>query len=670
MSNLVIVESPTKARTLSQFLGSKFPVTASMGHIRDLPKGEFGVDVDHGFVPKYVIPRDKRKIANQLIKMMADTTHLYLATDPDREGEAIAWHLVELAKTAKNAKLPVKIDRVIFHEITKEAVKEAFDRPLNINNNLVDAQQGRRVLDRLVGYKLSPLLWQKIKRGLSAGRVQSVALRLIVEREREIEKFKPQEYWSVEAELQTTQNSEPKTKNSFIAHLVEKDRKKISPKSKNDTDLILKDLNNAKYKVSKITDKEIKRYPYPPFTTSTLQQTAANMYGYTAKKTMMLAQGLYEHGQITYMRTDSVNLSDSAISASRDYIKDKFGNAYLPEAPKRYKIKSKVAQEAHEAIRPTNITKEKIEMTGQLGKDHAKLYELIWKRMLACQIKEALFDSQTVDVQAASGKQEMTSYLFRATGSIVKFDGWLKIYKQDKASDEEKVLPKLSENEDLKLINLLPEQHFTQPPDRYTDATLVKALEANDIGRPSTYAPIISTLIERYYVERIERKFQPTPIGITVSDFLVENFSNIVDLSFTADMEEGLDGVARGEREWQPMISEFYLPFEKQVEKVTEAAAKIKLEPEKTDQICEKCGRPMVIRYGRFGKFLACSGFPECKNTKMLADKVKTPCPKCGSEIVARRTKRGRTFYGCSQYPKCDFASWTNPDQKKLQKDS
>lgn len=674
MKNLVIVESPTKAKTLQKFLGGKYQIEASMGHVRDLPKSEFGVDVVKNFEPQYIIPRDKKKRVNELKKDAKEAQHLWLATDPDREGEAIAWHLGELLKASKTS--PVEIKRVVFHEITESAIKEAFENPREIDLKLVDAQQARRVLDRLVGYKLSPLLWTKVKRGLSAGRVQSVALRLIVEREKEVKAFKAEEYWSIEAELESRIKI---TGSRFLASLIEKDGKKLEIKNKEEADGHVNNLEKSAYSVSKVTQKEVRRFPYPPFTTSTLQQTAANKLGMSAKKTMMVAQALYEHGFITYMRTDSVNLSTEAIGAVRSYIENLIGKSYLPKMARVFKSKSKNAQEAHEAIRVTDVQMKAESLRGNsnFNKDHIRLYELIWKRFVACQMNEALMDQTTVDVQAmhhlggdpkesssAHLRGERNGYLFRATGSVIKFDGWLKLYGKDaEEEDEEKkqALPKLSEGEMLELIQLLPTQHFTEPPPRYTEASLIKKLEELGIGRPSTYAPILSTIQERFYVEKIERKFIPTSLGITVTEFLMEYFSNIVDYSFTAQMEDELDEIARGEREWKPTIKAFYEPFEKKLEETEKVAKKVKMEVQLAGKKCPECGKDLIIRIGRFGKFLACSGFPECKHTESLEEKVNVKCPEDGGEIVIRKTRRGKTFYGCKNWPGCKFASWTKP---------
>jgi len=684
MSSLVIVESPTKARTLQKFLGDKYRIEASMGHIRDLPKSELGVDVEHNFEPQYVIPRDKRKRVNELKKMAASSQTLYLATDPDREGEAIAWHIAELLGNSevKSKKLKEKsedkeIKRVVFHEITEEAIKAAFEHPRELDLKLVDAQQARRVLDRLVGYKLSPLLWQKVKKGSSAGRVQSVALRLIIEREREVLAFKADEYWSIEAELETG-------KAKFLANLIEKEGNKLEIKNKEEADIHVKNLEKASFTIEKVTQKEVRRYPYPPFITSTLQQTAANKLGMSARKTMMIAQALYEHGLITYMRTDSVNLSTLAIGQVRAYIENFIGKPFLPTTPRIFKSKSKNAQEAHEAIRVTDVRCQSVSLrqVGGMNKDHVRLYDLIWKRFVACQMSEAVMDQTTVDVVATgnvilgrnevttpestkddSGQARMTNYLLRATGSVIRFEGWLRFYGKDIEDKEEKsqILPKLSENQPLNLIQLLPTQHFTEPPSRYNEASLIKKLEELGIGRPSTYAPILSTIQDRFYVEKIERKFIPTKLGFAVCDFLVKYFADILDYSFTAQMEDELDEISRGEREWKPTISEFYKPFEKKLEIVEQTAEKVKMEVTLAGKKCPECGKELIVRIGKFGKFFACSGFPECKHTESMEEKVNAKCPQDGGEVVVRKTRRGKTFYGCKNWPVCKYASWTKP---------
>ncbi|MDD2823462.1 MAG: type I DNA topoisomerase [Candidatus Daviesbacteria bacterium] len=654
MKNLVIVESPTKARTLSKYLGSDYRVEASMGHIRDLPKSELGIDTENNFEPKYVVPRDKVKKVNELKKIAKTAENLWLATDPDREGEAIAWHLQYLLTESKGmAKIPTS--RVAFHEITESAIKEAFEDPREVDLRLVDAQQARRVLDRIVGYKLSPLLWRKVKSGLSAGRVQSVALRLIVEREAEVNAFKAVEYWSIEADLKSGAGH-------FIANLIEKDGKKLVINNQIEANNHVKALEAAEYKISRIAKKEVRKFPAPPFTTSTLQQTSSNRLGMSAKKTMMIAQTLYEHGLITYMRTDSVNLSTQAISQARSYIETNFGKNYVPQSARVYKTKSKVAQEAHEAIRPTNInvTGETLKTSEGMTRDYIRVYELIWKRMMASQMSEAVMDQTSVDVTAAS------SYLFRATGSTIKFDGWLKVFgkvieEEEEGEKDSQSLPELKENESLSLLTLLPNQHFTEPPPRFNEASLIKKLEELGIGRPSTYAPILSTIQDRYYVEKREKKFFPTELGITVNNFLMKYFPDIFDYTFTAEMEDNLDSIATGEKQWKPIISSFYKPFAEKLEKVEGEAERVKVIAEETDKDCPECGKKLVIKFGKFGKFLACSGFPDCKHTESYEQAVDAICPDCGGEIVMRKTKKGRPFYGCRNWPNCKFASWTKP---------
>ena len=627
-----------------------------MGHIRDLPKSELGVDVENNFEPQYVIPRDKRKKVNELKKIAKEAKTIWLASDPDREGEAIAWHIGKLLDDGKEK----EIKRVVFHEITKEAILEAFKHPREIDLKLVDAQQARRVLDRLVGYKLSPLLWKKVKRGLSAGRVQSVALRLIVDREREISNFKAVEYWIITVELSAGE--------TFTATLIEQNGKKLVISSEKQAKKHVSNLETVQYQVSKITKREVKRHPYPPFTTSTLQQAASNRLGMSAKKTMMIAQALYEHGLITYMRTDSVNLSPVAIASVRNYISKELGKVYLPKSPKIYKSRSKNAQEAHEAIRVTNVNLLPTNIKEQSGfnRDHVRLYDLIWKRFVSCQMNEAIMDQTSIDISA-------DIYLFRVTGSVIKFDGWLKLYgksveEEAKEADEGKILPELSENEKLKLIQLILGQHFTEPLPRYTEASLIKKLEELGIGRPSTYAPILSTIQDRFYVERIERKFVPTALGFAVTDFVVRYFDDIVDYSFTAEMEEELDEIARGERDWKPTIKTFYTPFEKKLEETGEKAERVRLVVEFVGRDCPECGKQLVVRVGKFGKFLACSTFPECKHTESLEETVNAKCPTDGGNIVIRKTRKGKVFYGCKNWPGCKFASWTKPKEELIDK--
>lgn len=621
--DLIIVESPTKAKTLTRFLGDGYKIVASMGHVRDLPEKKLGIDVKKDFLPEYVVsPKNKDKVA-ALQEAAKGADKIVLATDPDREGEAISWHIAALLKN-KN------VSRITFHEITQSAIKEALTHPGVINMDLVDAQQARRILDRLVGYKLSPLLWRKIRRGLSAGRVQSVAVRLIVEREREVQAFKPVEYWELVAKFP-----------DFEAKL------KQELKNKDEVDAIVKTLEAAEFKVLDISTKEIKRSPYPPFTTSTLQQAASNLFGWSAKKTMQVAQNLYEAGFISYHRTDSTNLAVEAVNSVREYISKEFGQKYLPVDPRLYKTKSKVAQEAHEAIRPTNVSATTVT---EVDHDQKKLYELIWRKFVACQMNEAIYLQTGVDIGA-------NDYVFRANGNKVLFDGWQRLFDREKTEE----LPELSVGQVLKLLDLIPSQHFTEPPPRYNEASLIKILEEYGIGRPSTYAPIISTIQERQYVEKEDKKLIPTALGFAVSDFLLANFANIMDYKFTAGMEDELDEVANGRKKWAPVIHDFYDPFEKQLNLVQTTAERVKVETEATDEVCPDDGAPLVVRIGKFGKFLACSKFPDCKFTKPFVKKIGVICPKCGGDILVKRTKKKKTFYGCSNYPTCDFASWTKP---------
>jgi len=669
MSKLIIVESPTKAKTISKFLGDDFKIESSYGHIRDLPKSKLGIDIENNFEPKYVIPTKARKRVNELKKEAEKSEEVILATDEDREGEAISWHLVQ-ALNLENA----RTKRIVFHEITEKAIKEALKNPREIDLNLVDAQQARRILDRFVGYELSPFLWKKVFKGLSAGRVQSVAVRLIVDREREIEAFKPEEYWSIEAELSKGRSFAIAKDRPLLllAKLIKKDEKlldKFEIKDQKSADKIIKDLQDADYIVEKIEKKETKRNPNAPFTTSTLQQEANNKLRFSAKQTMMFAQQLYENGHITYMRTDSVNLSEDSLKSAREVIAKKFGKEFSLASPRRFKTKSKGAQEAHEAIRPTDPSKTPESIKNSLDSKQFKLYDLIWRRFIACQMKEAIFDSTTVDIlghSVSNGHRVSSVYTFRANGQVLKFEGWLKVYNSIINENE---LPELKEKESLKLIKITPNQHFTEPPPRYTEALLVKTLEEYGIGRPSTYAPTISTIQARNYIAKNEhRKFYPTETGIMVNDLLVEHFPQIVDVGFTAKMEEDFDEIAEGKKKWVPIIKEFYGPFHKILEEKYESVEKQNTD-EETDEICDKCGKPMIIKYGRFGKFMACSGFPECKNTKNIKKEPQTigmKCPKCeGGEVVIKRTKRGRIFYGCSHYPECNYASWQNPLQKK-----
>jgi len=661
--NLVIVESPTKARTISQFLAKDYKVESSYGHIRDLPKSKLGIDVEKNFEPQYIIPLKARKRVNRLKKEAEKAAAVILATDEDREGEAIAWHLTEALGfgNPKSKILNPNVQRIVFHEITKSAIEEALENPRDIDMNLVDSQQARRVLDRLVGYKLSPFLWEKVMKRLSAGRVQSVALRLIVEREEEIRNFKPEEYWTIETLLQSAGASK---KNQFGA-LLHKINYEIIPKlgikTKEEAGKIVDDLQKCEYKILKIEKKEIKKNPLPPFITSTLQQEAFKRLRFSAKQTMRIAQNLYENGLITYMRTDSLNISKESVRQAAGWIEKNLGKEYVAQAPRFFKTKSRLAQEAHEAIRPTNpdLTPEKVQVKFPQEK---RLYELIWRRFIASQLPQAIFDATRVEIKAQNSK----FYILIANGNTLRFDGFLKIWPM---KFEEIDLPVLKENGKLKLIKINPFQHFTEPPARYNEASLIKTLEKYGIGRPSTYAPIISVIQERNYVyKNEERRFQPTEIGEVVNKILVKHFPEVVDIQFTAEMEKELDEIAQGSQKWQKVIKEFYEPFNKNLEQKYQEVEKQKPIEEKTEEICEKCGKSMVIKYGRFGKFLACSGFPECKNTKtikiaMTNDKgEEIKCPKCQTGTIVRlRTKTGRFFYGCSRYPKCDFASWTKP---------
>jgi len=659
---LIIVESPTKAKTIKQFLGRDFMVESSFGHVQDLPQKELAIDIKNQFKPKYIIIPKARKTVATLKEKARKSKDIILATDQDREGEAIAFHLKE-ALGLKNPK------RIVFHEITKSAIEEALKNPREIDVNLVDAQQTRRILDRLVGYKLSPLLWQKVARGLSAGRVQSVAVRLVAERQKEIDEFKPAEYWSIIAEFEDEPN--------FMADLNKIDNKtilKLGIETKDEAEKIINDLKNAEYKVKNIEQKELKRYPFAPFTTSTLQQEASRKLRFSAKQTMFIAQQLYEGvplenkksvGLITYMRTDSLNLASQAIYKIREIIDKDFGKNYLPLKPNFYKNKSKTAQEAHEAIRPTLPDKKPEDIKDYLNKNQFALYNLIWHRTVACQIKPAIFNDTVIDIETTeTGKNH--NYEFRATGHILGFDGFLRVYP---IKTENIILPELKKNELLELIKLNPAQHFTQSPSPYTEATLVKALEENGIGRPSTYAPIMETIQKRGYIAKKLRYLYPTEMGILVNNLLVKHFPKIVDVKFTAQMENDLDKIADGKKQWVPIIEKFYWPFEAELKKKYLEIAKKKTVVEKTDEICEKCGAAMVIRTGRFGKFLACSNFPKCRNTKAIEKSTGIKCPKCGiGEIIERNTKRGKIFYGCSNYPNCKFALWDLPTGEKCPK--
>jgi len=662
---LVIVESPTKGATIKKFLSPEYRVLASYGHVRDLPEDEFGIDVEKDFKPKYIIIPKARKNVQFLKEETQKAELVILATDEDREGEAIAYHLAYIL----NLNGQKSYQRIVFHEITKSAIEEALKHPRKIDLNLVDAQQTRRILDRIVGYKLSPFLWKKVVRGLSAGRVQSVAVRLVVEREREIEKFRPQEYWTIVATLLKIKNQKSKIKNNeFEAVLVKKDDEiipKLGIKTKEEGEKIVKDLKDAEYKVINIEKKEVKMNPLPPFTTSTLQQEAWKKFHFPAKFTMQVAQQLYETGKITYHRTDSLNLSDLSLLAAKKWIGDNFGKNYWAGFLRKYKARGRV-QEAHEAIRPTDpfrdpfsVALAKESKTAFAKAQAGQLYDLIWRRFIAGQMAQAIFDSTTVDILAKN-------HTFRATGQVLKFDGFLKVYP---LKFEENELPPLEMDEVLDLIKLIPSQHFTQPKPRYSEATLIKELEKNGIGRPSTYAPIISVIQERNYIEKNEQKrFRPTEIGIVVNDLLVNHFPKIVDIKFTAEMEEDLDEIAQGQKKWVKVMREFYITFEENLKKKYQEVSKKNL-VEKTEKICPKCGAPLLIRLGKFGRFYACSKFPKCKYTESLEEnKLKVNCPKCGAPLIEKRTRlrqgfggRRKIFYGCSNWPKCDFALWDRP---------
>ncbi len=659
-NKLVIVESPAKARTLNKILGRSYSVKASIGHVRDLPKASLGVDVQKGFVPKYVVPPEKKKIVGEIKGAISKAKSIYLATDPDREGEAISWHLAQATKLDTDK---THINRVVFHEITNEAVQEAFRNPRSIDMNLVNAQQARRILDRLVGYKLSPLLWRKVQRGLSAGRVQSVAVKMIVDREQEIKDFVPQEYWIIEVELARSEEEA-----SFKAKLLAlADGTKLNIGSKDEADRIMADLEKAEYGVKAVVTKQVARQPAAPFITSTLQQEAWRNLHFTAARTMAIAQQLYEGlplgeegsvGLITYMRTDSTHVAASAISEARDFIAEKYGGQFLPAKPRSFARKAKWAQEAHEAIRPTKIYRQPEQLKPFLEPAQLKLYELIWKRMVASQMSAALYDTSNVDIRASHTHNRPAGYLLRASSSVVKFAGFMVVYSESRDEDERSEssvsLPRLGTGDKLTYLGIFPERCFTQPLPRYTEATLIKALEQKGIGRPSTYAPILSTIQERDYVNKVDGKFQPTELGLMVNKILTVHFPKIVDPGFTARMEEQLDEIARGKYEWIAALQQFYPPFQDMLDKAWTNLEKVSM-TQPSEETCPKCGRPMVIRVGRFGKFLACSGYPDCKTTMPYLIKTGTSCPQCGGELVKRISKKKKVFYGCSKFPKCQF---------------
>lgn len=651
---LVIVESPAKAKTIKRYLGNKYQVKASMGHIRDLPKSKMGVDIKNGYEPSYITIRGKGPILKELRTAAKKAKKVYLAADPDREGEAIAWHL------ANTLDIDIESDcRVVFNEITKPAIKEAFKHPRAINMDLVDAQQARRVLDRLVGYNISPLLWKKVKKGLSAGRVQSVALRLIIEREREIQQFVPEEYWTIEGQFRTGDAT-------FSAHFYGLDGKKTELKSKKDVDAVLKALNGETFTVASVTKKERLRQPAPPFITSTLQQEAARKLNFRAKKTMMIAQQLYEGvdigkegatGLITYMRTDSTRVSDVARSEAREYIQKTFGEPYVGQGKGPAK-KAENAQDAHEAIRPTSVHLLPSDVKPYLSRDQYRLYKLIWERFVASQMAPAVLDTVRADL-------ENGSVVFRANGSKVKFPGFMKVYiegSDDGKGEEENFLPELEEKMTVTMEKIDPKQHFTQPPPRYTEARLVRTMEELGIGRPSTYAPTIDTLQRRHYVVLEDRKFVPTELGEVVLELILEFFPEIIDVDFTAKMENDLDAIEEGKVKWIEIIDRFYKEFEKRLKTAEKEMKHVEIQDERAGILCEKCGHEMVYKMGRYGKFLACSNFPECRNTKPILKTIGVKCPSCGEgEIVERQSKKRRLFYGCSRYPDCDFVSWDKP---------
>ncbi|MBI4272640.1 type I DNA topoisomerase [Candidatus Uhrbacteria bacterium] len=709
---LVIVESPTKAKTISKFLGKAYRLESSFGHVRDLPKSKLGVDVEHDFTPHYIVPRSNQKRVTALKKLAAKADHIYFATDEDREGEAISWHLLTLLGVPQE-----KAERIVFHEITEEAITKALEHPRSIDQNLVDAQQARRILDRLVGYGLSPLLWRKVAKGLSAGRVQSVALRIIVEREREILAFVPQEYWTIE--ISVSKDTTPDER--FVARLAGIDGntlEKFAVKDKEAADAILSALSSARYTVKDVLVKEVKKSAPTPFITSSLQQDANRRLHFSPKQTMMIAQQLYEGieqdkqsgGYITYMRTDSVNLSERFLSEAHTFIQSAYGEQYT-HGPRRYSTKSKLAQEAHEAIRPTSVERAPESVRDFLTDQQFKLYDLIWRRAVGSQMNDALFEATTIDINA--DKEGSLQHQFRATGQRQRFDGFTRVYGIE---SEEVLLPLVQTDDPLTLHELSPLQHFTKPPARYSEAGLVKALEEHGIGRPSTYAPTISTIIERNYCMKEERRLKPTEIGILVNDLLVEHFPAIVDFNFTARMEDDLDKIAEGQQAFVPVLREFYGPFKENLDKKEVELKKQVNEAEPTGEVCEKCGKPMVIKFSRYGKFIACTGFPDCRNSKSLPDANDSggsndpdkppvePCEKCGSqmvekrgrfgkflgcskypdcknirsltdrklgmkcpdcgegEVIQKRSKRGKTFYSCNRYPDCKYVAWTRPD--------
>ncbi|HEY4543034.1 MAG TPA: type I DNA topoisomerase [Tissierellaceae bacterium] len=661
--NLVIVESPAKAKTIGKMLGRNYKVLASVGHVRDLPKSRLGIDIEDNFEPGYINIRGKGPVINELKKEGKKAEKIYLATDPDREGEAISWHLAYLLDIDEN-----EPSRVEFNEITKTAVKKAMKTPRKIDQDLVDAQQARRVLDRLVGYQISPLLWKKIKRGLSAGRVQSVATKMICDREEEINNFIPEEYWSIQALL--NKNNKNFEANFFGERLENGKDEKVELKNEEQVKAIIDNLDLDNFVVDNVTKGSRKRNPYAPYTTSTLQQDASRRLNFTTKKTMSIAQQLYEGidikgegtaGLITYMRTDSTRISDEAVEGAKSFILSRYGKEYS-NGGRNYNKKGKSdSQDAHEAIRPTRFDKSPAEIKDSLTKDQYKLYELIWNRFLSSQMTPAVYDTLRVDMIS-------NNYIFRSTGRTLVFPGFLKVYNIIDDNEKDMDMPNLEENDKVVVDKINPNQHFTQPPGRYTEASLIKTLEENGIGRPSTYAPTIGTILARNYVILENKTFVPTELGILVNELLVEYFGEVINEEFTAKLEDQLDEIAEGNSEWKEVVSDFYEDFYKYLKVAEEEIEVVEIEDEETDIPCEKCGRNMVIKMGRFGKFLACPGYPECKNTKTILDKVGVDCPECDGEIVRKKTKRGRNFYGCSNYPKCEFALWQEPSKEKCER--
>ena len=661
--SLVIVESPAKVKTIKKFLGNAYEVDASQGHVRDLPKSSLGIDIANDFEPKYITIRGKGEVLARLRKEVKKSDNIYLATDPDREGEAISWHLMKALKLDELT--DKKVYRITFNEITKNAIKESLKNPRDLNYNLIDAQQARRVLDRMVGYMISPLLWAKVKRGLSAGRVQSVALRMICEREAQIDAFIPQEYWNLDAELLISGSKKP-----IVAKFYGTKAKKLSIDNKKDCEKILKELKNAKYKVVEAKKGERIKKPPVAFTTSTMQQEASKVLNFSTQKTMRIAQQLYEgvevkgHGTIgliTYLRTDSTRISDEAAAVAKDYIEENYGAKYVGEYNKAAKTAAHV-QDAHEAIRPTDISLTPVKVKDSLSRDAFRLYQLIWKRFTASRMKSAIYETTSIKVAAGD-------YIFTMSGSKLAFDGFMAVYTEDDEKEEgSSLLSKLSVGDELKLKELKESQHFTQPPAHYTEASLVKALEEQGIGRPSTYAPTITTILGRRYIVKEQKNLYVTEIGKIVDDIMVKEFPTIVDKTFTANMEAMLDAIGDGNLKWKSVIENFYPDLEEAVKKAEKELESVTIADEVTDVICENCGRNMVIKYGPHGKFLACPGFPDCKNTKPYLEKIGVPCPLCGKEVVIRKTKKGRTYYGCEANPECDFMSWNRPSTKKCQK--